>query len=164
MTRDDGAAGPAVEDEKFRTIDVAIYVDAKLHVLQSKEMPVGHTFQLNQTKVTVGRDAGTVHNDVNIQDPSVSRQHARITFDGYKFKIFSANARNGVFVNGDKVDEKGVELPDGAEIRLGASTLLKFQAGRSGFDDPYRTTDFATDRINDADETVVNTLPYGLNR
>ena len=162
MTRDEGAAASAVDDEKFRTIDVAIYVDAKLHVVESKDLPPSHIFRLSQTKVTIGRDAGTVHNDVNIPDPSVSRHHARITFDGYKFKIFSGNARNGVFVNEDKVEEQGAELPDGAVIRLGASTLLRFEKGNSGFDDPYSTKDFATSYLNGADETMTNTLPSNM--
>lgn len=61
---------------------------------------------------------------ININDYYVSRTHARIEFDGYRFKLSDSSSRSGTFVNGKKI--KGwVTLEDGDLLKVG-KTHLKF--------------------------------------
>jgi hypothetical protein len=57
----------------------------------------GQTFVLDQEQITLGRDPG---NDIVINDPQVSRQHARITRQGNLMVIEDAGSTNGTFVDG----------------------------------------------------------------
>jgi Tol biopolymer transport system component/serine/threonine protein kinase len=50
---------------------------------------------INPGGVTIGRDLG---NDLVLDTPKVSRQHARIQYDGNKYWISDLNSRNGTFV------------------------------------------------------------------
>lgn len=80
----------------------------------------GRQLQLNPSGSTsLGRD-GT--NDVVIDDPSVSRQHARIRLEGREFYIYDLAATNPTKVNGAKVSR--TLLMDGDKIELGHSMLL----------------------------------------
>ena len=58
---------------------------------------VKSSFDMTKPTVTIGRDPG---NDLVINHPSVSRQHAIITYDGYGFYIIDTNSTNHVIVNG----------------------------------------------------------------
>ena len=61
---------------------------------------------------------------INIDDNYISRNHARIEFDGYRFKVSDSSSRSGTFINSQKV--KGwVTLEDGDLLKVG-KTYLKF--------------------------------------
>ncbi|NOX54014.1 MAG: FHA domain-containing protein [Planctomycetes bacterium] len=68
-----------------------------------------------------------------VEDPSISRRHFRLWFDGLLLRLINLSS-NGTQVNGRYVSE--VELADGDEIRIGANTILKVllgaEPGRSG--------------------------------
>lgn len=68
--------------------------------------------------VTLGRD---LDNDVELQDPKVSRQHLRIEQTLESFRLIDVSTSNGVRVNGQKVRSR--ELFDGALIQLGDTTI-----------------------------------------
>ncbi len=57
-------------------------------------------FTLHQDVTTIGRSLG---NDVLLQDETVSRQHARLTFMGGQWVIEDVGSANGVFVNKTRV-------------------------------------------------------------
>ena len=66
--------------------------------------------------------------DVTISNPHVSRLHAELSseIDGWCVKSLG---RNGVLLNGDRVDE--ARLTDGSVIRLGSTgPALRFRIGR----------------------------------
>jgi pSer/pThr/pTyr-binding forkhead associated (FHA) protein len=66
----------------------------------------------------IGR-AGT---DLVLDDPEVSRRHASIRDRGGLIEIEDLGSRNGTRVNGEPV-ERATSLPNGAEIRIGQTTL-----------------------------------------
>src|SRR5207248_11308425 len=66
--------------------------------------------------LSIGRAA---ENDVRIDDPTVSRRHARVWFDASGAPVDDARPHHGTFVDGEKLDGRA-QLHDGATIRLGA--------------------------------------------
>jgi transcriptional regulator with GAF, ATPase, and Fis domain len=67
---------------------------------------------------------------VIIQDDSVSRQHARLTFDG-AWRIEDLGSRNGTVLDGRKLGRGELaRLPLGSVVRLGSATAV-LQAGAS---------------------------------
>ena len=60
--------------------------------------------------------------DVTLDDPSVSRRHARITRKGSGWAITDLGSTNGVKVNGSRVTES--DLADGDRLHLGTVQLL----------------------------------------
>lgn len=82
-----------------------------------KRAPLGHgAFE-------IGRSS---RSDLPIDQESISRQHARITFDGYQHVIEDLGSTNGTFVNDQGL--KRAALKDGDQIKLGRS-ILKYMSG-----------------------------------
>jgi diguanylate cyclase (GGDEF)-like protein len=71
----------------------------------------------------IGRSAKS---DLPIDQESISRQHARITYDGQRHWIEDLGSTNGTFVN-DHTHKK-CALRDGDQIKLGRS-ILKYMSG-----------------------------------
>ncbi len=69
--------------------------------------------------LTIGRDPG---NDIVLDHPSVSREHARLTRDHLTVSIKDLNSSNGIWVNGVKSDN--VALEDGMQLRIGFANLI----------------------------------------
>ncbi|RMF39190.1 MAG: FHA domain-containing protein, partial [Chloroflexi bacterium] len=61
---------------------------------------IGQTFTLSKASVSIGRAPG---NDVVIEEPQVSRQHARLTRRGDLMVLEDLNSTNGTFVNGIRI-------------------------------------------------------------
>jgi signal transduction histidine kinase len=61
------------------------------------------------------------HNDIALNEPSISKLHARIDYQGGRFFIEDAGSMHGVYVNATKI--RRVELAPGAQIQLGNVTL-----------------------------------------
>ncbi|MDX1688106.1 MAG: FHA domain-containing protein [Candidatus Promineifilaceae bacterium] len=57
------------------------------------------------------------------QDPTVSRLHATIIWDGQVFRIYDDESTSGTWVNDQEVSEYGVQLYDGDDIFLGKVQL-----------------------------------------
>ncbi|MBM3707269.1 MAG: FHA domain-containing protein [Actinobacteria bacterium] len=72
-----------------------------------------------------GRETNGVKKNVNIEnDQFISRIHAKIIYDGRRFKLSDSSSNSGTFVNGSRI--KGwVTLEDGDLIKIG-KTFLKF--------------------------------------
>jgi lysophospholipase L1-like esterase len=84
----------------------------------------GREFAITEPEVTVGRHRSC---DVQVDDPEVSRQHARITWSGTGHIIEDLGSANGTFVNGEQIAVPRV-LADGDVIGLGKKIELAFQA------------------------------------
>lgn len=67
-------------------------------------------------------------NDLFLDQESVSRHHARITFDGTEHLVQDLNSTNGTYVNDVAVRQQG--LSDGDQVRVGRS-ILKFMTGEN---------------------------------
>ena len=81
-------------------------------VFGEKEAPRRHTVPAGETSVGRSSACGIV-----VDDPSVTRRHARLTVSGARCKVFDLNTTNGTFVNGEPVTE--AELSDGDTVLFG---------------------------------------------
>ena len=70
----------------------------------------------------LGRDPSA---SVRLEEESVSKQHARLTFTDGTFSIEDLESSNGTFVNGRRVHQRS-DLRPGDLIRLGA-VILKLE-------------------------------------
>jgi DNA-binding winged helix-turn-helix (wHTH) protein len=76
----------------------------------------------------LGRDS-TV--SLQIEDGTVSREHARIRVTGREATIEDLGSKNGTFLDGKRVGKKPLRLSGGEEIQIG-SVFLTFRALSSG--------------------------------
>lgn len=79
------------------------------------------------TELIIGRGPG---GPGSIDDASVSRQHARLTWDGSDTVLTDLGSKNGTFVRGVRISQP-VRLEDGDEVRLGLVTFV-YRAVSSG--------------------------------
>jgi len=85
-----------------------------------------HSFSLNETPVTIGRHPEC---EIQLDEASVSRYHAKITLDNGHFYVQDLNSRNGTILNGDTV-LKPTRIFDQATIKI-CDVLLSFSMGES---------------------------------
>ncbi|MEP7199059.1 MAG: FHA domain-containing protein, partial [Chloroflexota bacterium] len=84
----------------------------------------GQQFPLTQAVIVIGRDRRAAQ--IPLSDRSVSRQHARITFDATGATIENLSQKNPARVNGQPISGR-TRLGDSAVITLGAAQV-RFQA------------------------------------
>jgi hypothetical protein len=83
------------------------------------------TYALSRPVTRIGRGAEA---DLRIDDPGISREHAELRRSGGDVTIVDLGSTNGIVVNGRRVDQE--RLRDGAEVRLGSTTLTFHQGAR----------------------------------
>jgi len=85
----------------------------------------GTTYPLTPAQpVTIGRDASC---DLTIEDVMISRQHARIRFQGQHYFVEDLGSSNGTFINGNRLGPNPVPLSNGDQIQLGSAAVLVFE-------------------------------------
>lgn len=84
---------------------------------------LGRRASLGRAAFEIGRSS---RSDLPIDQESISRHHARITFDGQRHNIEDLGSTNGTFVNDTNV--KRQPLKDGDQVRVGRS-ILKYMSG-----------------------------------
>lgn len=88
----------------------------------------GKTFQLGES-TSIGRKAD--QNDIVLDDDAVSRQHARVRFEGGKFVLHDLASANGTFIQDDKTGEwkkiQQRQLVEGMTIKVGETVLVFMQ-------------------------------------
>jgi hypothetical protein len=77
-------------------------------------------FDLSRGATLIGRSSEC---QVTIEDPLVSRQHARIVIDGDDALLEDLGSRNGVKLNGAPI-KKPTPLKDGDRLRIGTQELV----------------------------------------
>ena len=94
---------------------------------------------LRQSETTIGRSPEC---HITIEDPLVSREHARLTLSGGEASVTDLGSRNGTLVNGDRITGKR-KLSDGDRIRIGTQefVLSRLSDQRQS---PSRRTGFLT--------------------
>ena len=92
-------------------------------VMRSGPTP-GAVYPLEGDQLTIGRDST---NGVAINDPEVSRRHARLTFQGGKYVLEDLGSTNGSFVNGQRLSGPHV-LKAGDVVALGEQIVLMYDA------------------------------------
>ena len=73
---------------------------------------------------TVGRQESC---DASVDDPSISKLHASLTWTGATWRIRDENSLNGTFVNSDELVRAEGELSDGDALALGDFQLVFIQ-------------------------------------
>jgi diguanylate cyclase (GGDEF)-like protein len=95
--------------------------DAILIIIRGS--PQGKKFVLKGEALTLGRDKSA---DIQINDPNVSRQHAKILQSENGFILEDLGSRNGTHINYEKMESNAkVNLAKEDMIRMG-TTVLKF--------------------------------------
>lgn len=74
-----------------------------------------HAFPLEHDSTTIGRG---LHNDLIVEDPRVSRQHAQIRLKSRRYFIGDLGSTNGTYINGTQITTDQV-LRDGDLVSLG---------------------------------------------
>jgi predicted component of type VI protein secretion system len=82
---------------------------------------IGTRFSLEGDQVTVGRVPG---NDIQLDDVTVSRQHAVLVRQGAAWLVRDLGSLNGTYVNSERVDESVVQHGD--EVQIGRFRLVAF--------------------------------------
>lgn len=87
-----------------------------LEVLDGNEP--GQVFTLERPTITIGRRGC----DVNLDDPEISRHHARIDIHGTNATLKDLGSTNGTYIRGQRIEEGGLE--DNSEFRVGTHQLV----------------------------------------
>ncbi len=95
-------------------------------------------FDLVGPEVVMGRSPDC---HVTLEDPLVSRQHARILIGGSTAQIMDLGSRNGTRINGEIIEGSAI-LHDGDRVRLGTQELLFYVVDRAARE--AKTTGFMT--------------------
>ncbi len=120
--------------------------DACLVVINGVDL--GKKYNLAQDSTIIGRSSKV---DIQIDEESISRNHAVIENDGEAIVIRDLKSTNGTYVNDRPIDERS--LRDGDQVKIGR-TIFKFLSGSnveaSYHDEIYRltTTDGLTQVYN----------------
>ena len=109
----------APEPAPVPTREVEAPLLATLEVTSEGAMK-GQRFRLDRPTVQVGRGP---HNEVRLNDDSVSTTHASLVQRGNRWVILDLGSRNGTYVEGEIVREQR-ELPNICELRLGMLVML----------------------------------------
>lgn len=86
----------------------------------------GTTFDLVSATTVIGR---TPESDVFLDDVTVSRKHASITYTAEGYVLTDAGSLNGTYVNGDRISS--AVLHPGDEVLVGKFRLLFEDAGEA---------------------------------
>lgn len=124
-------AGDSIDEHS--TIIEATNPDGQGSLIVTNGPQEGQTIPLLLHEVTIGRATSTASWEILLQDPSVSRPHARLEKQNTQWHITDLNSSNGTSVNNKRLEPKAeVPLRDGDKIELGGSILLF----RTGWEQP----------------------------
>lgn len=85
---------------------------------------VGELFLLDLPVMTIGRDPIS---DIVLNDPEVSRQHARLNRVEDGFAVQDLGSTNGTFIDGERIGGEPVLLQPGQKLDLGSGVSLVFE-------------------------------------
>jgi PAS domain S-box-containing protein len=92
----------------------------RLHIIGGPEK--GLSFQLNAGSTSVGRGS---ENDIQVEDPSVSRNHLRISCTQGRYLIEDLESYNGTLVDGKPIPAgRAHEVAEGNTICIGDTSLV----------------------------------------
>ncbi len=76
--------------------------------------------------VTFGRSEGPPLRHVQLLDPTVSRQHARMSYAGQRWHLFNMSTTNAVLLNGAALPDHGagITLENGDRLEMGAVAFV----------------------------------------
>jgi hypothetical protein len=111
-----GGAPPGIESTQVISSGGAPAVRGQVAAQLVLDTPDGpHAFPLETNLLTIGRG---LNNDLIVEDPRVSRQHAQIRYKSRRYFIGDLGSTNGTYVNGGAVTTDQA-LHDGDVVSLG---------------------------------------------
>ncbi len=84
----------------------------------------GQVIALDLPVMTIGRDPVS---DIVLNDPEVSRQHARLTLAEDGYTIHDLGSTNGTFIDGGRIGGEPVVLQPGQKISLGSGVAMIYE-------------------------------------
>jgi pSer/pThr/pTyr-binding forkhead associated (FHA) protein len=97
-----------------KSIPLDVQVSLVVRVNESEQR-----FTFNQTEIVIGRDPT---NDCRLDDPTVSSQHARLSYHHHQWWVEDLKSTNGTFINAFPVTEP-VVITNHDQLRCGQVTL-----------------------------------------
>ena len=102
---------------------------------------IGHQNRIKINQTMIGR---SINADIQVNDDSVSRDHAFIIKDKKGYRVLDNESKNGCFVNDIRVDDH--YLQDGDQLRIG-NTIFKFLS-RNNIEQAYHEELFRLAKID----------------
>lgn len=128
----DGAIPPKADEAATKALKVGpAYVSSVPRLVCVSTSYAGKEFALTRPELIIGR---VEDNDIVIEHRSVSRNHAKILYDGRTHKIIDLQSANGILVNGEEYAM--TDLRTGDLIELGHVRFRFVPA-----DGPFEPTD-----------------------
>jgi two-component system cell cycle response regulator len=120
---DDPDKTTVLNAERTLTAELEQAKGAEACLILIRGTPQGHRFFLEQDEMVLGRDPGV---ELTVNDPSISRQHAKVIKKGEEVVLQDLNSSNGTVVNGEKLAPgQSIVLKKEDMIKLG-NAILKF--------------------------------------
>ena len=94
----------------------AVNLAPQAMLLQRGGPTEGETVQLSVGTTIIGRSAV---NDMVVDEPGVSRQHAAIRGDRDGYWLMDLGSRNGTFINGTQIGAEPIRLNNWDRVELG---------------------------------------------
>ena len=108
------------ETETKEEFDVGPIGENEEAVLVIKKGPViGQRIAITEGELTIGRDPKC---DIFLNDITVSRKHAKLSYKGNEAGIKDIGSLNGTYVNNEQAEE--AKLRSGDEIQIGKFVLV----------------------------------------
>src|SRR5512133_1456317 len=123
-------------------------------ILQSG-VGAGTEYPLEKTDLLLGRD---LSNDIVVNDPEVSRRHARLLLQEGSYVLEDLGSTNGTFIRGQRLGAPLVLRP-GETITIGEKVVLKYEVLQT---DPNATV--VVQRRVDATQPPVMPAPISVSR
>lgn len=120
-------AVPIDEDSNTKgnsTVITAVVGLGKGKLILTNGVQEGTAIPLMGTQITIGRATTKADWEVCLNDPSVSRPHARLEYRDESWVLSDLGSSNGTLVNGSPVSEKGRVVKDGDVITFGSTVSL----------------------------------------
>ena len=105
-------------------------MEPKYRVVMRTGPNVGMAYMLDKPEMTIGRD---LTNEIVINDPEVSRRHARVILQGQNYILEDLGSTNGTAVNGQRLAGPYLLQP-GEVIIFGEQVSMVFELLRPEFD------------------------------
>jgi pSer/pThr/pTyr-binding forkhead associated (FHA) protein len=117
------------EEEARRAKDTGTLITASIGTGQGRLIITsgpqeGQVIPLLLKEIVIGRAVSSATWEISLQDPSVSRPHARLERKDNVWIIHDTGSANGTFVNDQQVTERGRVLRDGDVLTFGATSAL----------------------------------------
>ncbi len=100
-------------------------IEKSYQLVVQKGPKSGQVFPLTAPAVTLGRDADTA--DIVLDDPEVSRLHARLVKTEEGYRLEDLGSTNGTFVDGRNIGAGPILLEPDQEVQMGSGVILLYQ-------------------------------------